>query len=111
MTSDPVVSDAHVRGAGTASRTPHSSKVSRTADATSASGRSDAARVPRTGQSVPGETIHVHFTPETPGTYAIVCSQLCGLGHYRMSATLRVLAEPEFAAWLAARETAQESAR
>jgi len=51
--------------------------------------------------AVPGETIHLHFTPTVPGTYAVLCTQVCGLGHYRMSATLRVLPPGEFAAWLA----------
>jgi cytochrome c oxidase subunit II len=51
--------------------------------------------------AVPGQTIHIHFTPTTPGDYAILCTQLCGLGHYRMAATLRVLPEPAFQAWLA----------
>lgn len=51
--------------------------------------------------AVPGQTIHVHFTPTTPGTYAILCTQLCGLGHYRMNATLRILPPDEFAKWLA----------
>jgi cytochrome c oxidase subunit II len=51
--------------------------------------------------AVPGQTIHIHFTPTVPGRYAILCTQLCGLGHYRMSATLRVLPPDEFAAWLA----------
>jgi len=54
--------------------------------------------------AVPGETIHVHFTPTRPGTYAILCTQLCGLGHYRMNATLRVVSAEEFAGWIAARE-------
>jgi cytochrome c oxidase subunit 2 len=49
--------------------------------------------------AVPGQTIHVHFTPTTPGTYAILCTQLCGLGHYRMNATLRILPPGEFAIW------------
>jgi cytochrome c oxidase subunit 2 len=56
--------------------------------------------------AVPGQTIHVHFTPTTPGTYAILCSQLCGMGHYRMQANLRVLPPTEFASWLAAKEKA-----
>ncbi len=55
--------------------------------------------------AVPGETIHIHFTPTTPGTYAILCTQLCGLGHYRMDATLRILAPRDFAAWLAAKSS------
>ncbi len=56
--------------------------------------------------AVPGMTIHVHFTPKIPGTYAILCTQVCGLGHYRMNANLRVLPPDEFAAWLAARQKA-----
>jgi cytochrome c oxidase subunit 2 len=56
--------------------------------------------------AVPGQTIHVHFTPTTPGTYAILCTQLCGIGHYRMNATLRVLPPGQFATW----QTAQQEA-
>jgi cytochrome c oxidase subunit 2 len=59
--------------------------------------------------AVPGETIHIHFTPVTPGTYAILCTQVCGLGHYRMNANLRVLSPAEFTAWLAQREKAARS--
>jgi cytochrome c oxidase subunit 2 len=58
--------------------------------------------------AVPGSDIHIHFTPTVPGTYAILCTQLCGLGHFRMTANLRVLAPAEFAAWLAAKEKAAE---
>ena len=54
--------------------------------------------------AVPGETIHLHFTPTTPGADAILCTQVCGLGHYRMSATLRVLPPDQFAAWLALKQ-------
>jgi len=50
--------------------------------------------------ALPGQTIHLHFTPTTPGTYAILCTQLCGLGHYRMNATLRVVSPTQFTAWL-----------
>ena len=56
--------------------------------------------------AVPGMTIHVHFTPKVPGTYAILCTQVCGLGHYRMNANLRVLPPEQFAAWLAEKEKA-----
>jgi cytochrome c oxidase subunit 2 len=51
--------------------------------------------------AVPGQPIHIHFTPTTPGTYAILCTQLCGLGHYRMNATLRIVTSEEFKGWLA----------
>jgi len=50
--------------------------------------------------AVPGQDIHIHFTPTIPGDYAILCTQLCGLGHYRMTATLRVLPEAAFEVWL-----------
>ena len=57
--------------------------------------------------AIPGQTVHIHFTPTNPGTYAILCTQLCGLGHYRMNANLRVLAPDAFAQWLAQKEAAK----
>jgi cytochrome c oxidase subunit II len=54
--------------------------------------------------AVPGQIIHVHFTPTTPGTYAILCTQLCGLGHYRMNATLRIVTPEQYAQWQAAHQ-------
>jgi cytochrome c oxidase subunit 2 len=54
--------------------------------------------------AVPGQTAHIHFTPIMPGDYAILCTQLCGLGHFRMNATMRVLPTAQFNAWLHARE-------
>ena len=59
--------------------------------------------------AIPGETVHIHFTPTTPGTYAILCTQLCGSGHYRMQSTLQVLTQPDFNAWLAQQEATQSS--
>ena len=35
------------------------------------------------------------------GTYEIACSELCGLGHYRMRAFMDVMEPAEFEAWLA----------
>ncbi len=57
--------------------------------------------------AVPGTEFHVHFTPTAAGRYAIVCTQLCGIGHYRMGATLRVLSQPDFDRWLANKESPQ----
>ena len=54
--------------------------------------------------AVPGQDIHIHFTPTVPGTYAILCTQLCGLGHFRMTANLRVLPPADYTAWLSAHE-------
>jgi cytochrome c oxidase subunit 2 len=59
--------------------------------------------------AVPGQTQHLHFTPQTPGDYAILCTQVCGLGHYRMQALLRVLPAAQFDAWIAQQERAQKS--
>ena len=55
---------------------------------------------------VPGMEIPVHFTatPEAlkhdGGRYEIVCTQLCGMGHYKMRAFLKVMAESKFEQWL-----------
>ena len=54
--------------------------------------------------AIPGQTTHLHFTPETPGDYAILWTQIWGLGHYRMLATLRVLPPADFNTWLKSHE-------
>ena len=59
--------------------------------------------------AVPGMTQHIHFTPVRPGDYAILCTQVCGLGHYRMQAMLRVLPAAQFDQWLHQQEQAQMS--
>jgi cytochrome c oxidase subunit II len=53
---------------------------------------------------VPGMQIPVHFTPTRVGRYEIACSQLCGLGHYRMRAYLQVMSEEDFQKWMQAHE-------
>jgi cytochrome c oxidase subunit II len=49
---------------------------------------------------VPGLDLGIHFTATKPGKYEIVCTQLCGLGHYNMKAYLRVVTQPEFDSWM-----------
>lgn len=49
---------------------------------------------------VPGLDLSLHFTATTPGRYEIVCTQLCGLGHYNMKAYLSVLSQADFKGWL-----------
>ena len=49
---------------------------------------------------VPGLMIPIHFTATQTGRYEIVCTQLCGLGHYNMKAYLSVLSQDEFDGWL-----------
>lgn len=50
---------------------------------------------------VPGMQIPVHFTPTKIGKYEIACTQLCGLGHYRMRAYLQVMSAEDFQNWMA----------
>jgi cytochrome c oxidase subunit 2 len=52
--------------------------------------------------TVPGMAILSHFTPTKTGVYEIACAELCGIGHYRMRAVVRVVSEEEFARWLKA---------
>jgi cytochrome c oxidase subunit 2 len=49
---------------------------------------------------VPGLDLAVHFTATKPGKYEILCTQLCGLGHYNMKAYLKVMSQSDFDNWL-----------
>jgi cytochrome c oxidase subunit 2 len=49
---------------------------------------------------VPGLDLAVHFTATQTGRYEILCTQLCGLGHYNMKAYLNVLSQDDFDKWL-----------
>ncbi|MFZ3215734.1 MAG: hypothetical protein WA192_06715 [Candidatus Acidiferrales bacterium] len=53
---------------------------------------------------VPGLVIPVHFTATKIGKYEIVCTQLCGLGHYEMRAFLEVMSEADYEQWLKTQE-------
>jgi cytochrome c oxidase subunit 2 len=54
--------------------------------------------------AIPGLMVPVWFVPDRPGRYDLVCSQLCGLGHYRMRGTVTVETEAAFDAWIRSRE-------
>jgi cytochrome c oxidase subunit II len=49
---------------------------------------------------VPGLDLSVHFTATKIGKYEIVCTQLCGLGHYNMKAYLNVMSYADYEKWL-----------
>ena len=49
---------------------------------------------------VPGLDVSVHFTATKVGKYEIVCTQLCGLGHYNMKTYLEVMSQEDFDSWL-----------
>ena len=50
--------------------------------------------------ATPGMLVPVWFTPTAAGQFDVVCSQLCGIGHYRMRAIVDVLDAGAFEAWL-----------
>jgi cytochrome c oxidase subunit II len=49
---------------------------------------------------VPGLDLSLHFTATKTGKYEIVCTQLCGLGHYNMKAYLEVMSQDDFDKWM-----------
>jgi len=49
---------------------------------------------------VPGLDLSIHFTATKIGKYEIVCTQLCGLGHYNMKAYLNVMSREDYDKWL-----------
>jgi cytochrome c oxidase subunit II len=51
--------------------------------------------------AVPGRTYTGWFRTERPGTYDILCAQICGMGHGVMTAKLVVEDAAAHAAWLA----------
>jgi len=50
--------------------------------------------------AIPGETIPVWFTPILTGDWEINCSQLCGLGHFRMRGAYSIKSQADFDAWM-----------
>ena len=49
---------------------------------------------------VPGLDLSIHFTATKIGKYEIVCTQLCGLGHYNMKGYLNVMSQADYEKWL-----------
>jgi len=49
---------------------------------------------------VPGMDIKLWVKPTRTGTFELACSELCGLGHYRMRGLVIVHTPQEYAAWL-----------
>lgn len=58
--------------------------------------------VPEFGQkqdAVPGLTTRVKITPTKLGTFPVICTELCGLGHALMRSEAVVMEPAKFAAW------------
>ena len=56
---------------------------------------------------VPGQTTHVLVTPDQEGSYALICTELCGIGHSTMRAPVVVESQDDFDAWLDKQAKAQ----
>ncbi|HEV3063150.1 MAG TPA: cytochrome c oxidase subunit II [Vicinamibacterales bacterium] len=54
--------------------------------------------------AIPGLSIPVWFIPNREGQYEIACSQLCGLGHFRMRGYITIQSAADFQAWMADQE-------
>lgn len=50
--------------------------------------------------AIPGKISAIHFTADRIGRYEIICSELCGLGHYKMHADFDVVTADQFQQWL-----------
>jgi cytochrome c oxidase subunit II len=50
--------------------------------------------------AIPGMSIPVWFIPNRVGNYEIACSQLCGLGHFRMRGFLTIQTADEYQKWM-----------
>ena len=51
--------------------------------------------------AVPGIEIPVWWVPNLIGDFEVNCSQLCGLGHYRMRGFVSIMTQADYDAWLA----------
>ena len=50
--------------------------------------------------AIPGIEIPVWWVPNLIGDFEVNCSQLCGLGHYRMRGFVTIMEQEEYEAWL-----------
>ena len=58
--------------------------------------------VPQFGQkqdAVPGQTFSLVITPTKVGTYPVICTELCGLGHSLMRSTAIVMPVADYERW------------
>jgi cytochrome c oxidase subunit 2 len=54
--------------------------------------------------AIPGMSIPVWFIPNRAGEYEIACSQLCGLGHFRMRGFVTIQSATDYQNWMADQE-------
>jgi cytochrome c oxidase subunit 2 len=58
---------------------------------------------------VPGMVTYQWFRPTVPGTYDVLCEELCGVGHFAMRSKVVVESEADYNAWLDAQPTFAET--
>ena len=56
---------------------------------------------------VPGLTTHITATPDREGSYALICTELCGIGHSTMRTPVVVESQEEFDAWISKQQEEQ----
>ena len=61
--------------------------------------------------AIPGMQIPVWFIPNRIGEYEIACSQLCGLGHFRMRGFITIQSQADYDKWFADQEKELTAAR
>lgn len=61
--------------------------------------------------AVPGMMIPVWVEPTLKGQFELVCSQLCGVGHYRMIGHVKVDSPEEYRAWYNGLKQTQQEAQ
>ena len=61
--------------------------------------------------AIPGMEIPVWFIPNRVGEYEIACSQLCGLGHYRMRGFITIQSQADYDKWFADQQRELTAAR
>jgi cytochrome c oxidase subunit II len=68
--------------------------------------------VPEFGQkqdAVPGQDTNLVITPTKLGSYPVICTELCGLGHALMRTTAIVMQPAAFQAWVQEQKTAAKA--
>ncbi len=60
--------------------------------------------------AIPGFVNEIWARVDTPGTYRGQCTELCGVGHGFMPIVLVAMSEPDYAAWLKAKQVEQAAA-
>jgi cytochrome c oxidase subunit 2 len=61
--------------------------------------------------AVPGMKIPVWFRAMEPGTYDLVCAELCGWGHYKMKGRVTIESRKDYEAWLQELYATQETTK